>query len=72
MSVRLYMEGGGDNNKDLATRCRKGFTQFLENSGQLKGRMPRVVVCGGRKRSYDDFCCAFAARLLDSLVKYTY
>jgi hypothetical protein len=54
VSVTVYVEGGGDHNKDLETRCRRGFVKFFEKAG-LKGRMPKVVVCGGRQRAYDSF-----------------
>lgn len=54
MTVRIYVEGGGDN-RALHARCRKGFSSFFENAG-LIGRMPRVTPCGGRQKTYDNFC----------------
>lgn len=54
MSVRLYVEGGGDHNKALQTQCRKGFSEFIRNAGFDK-RMPRIVACGGRRQAYDSF-----------------
>ena len=54
MKVRIYVEGGGDHNKDLQTRCRRGFSKFFGKAG-LVGRMPEVVACGGRRRAYDRF-----------------
>jgi hypothetical protein len=54
VTVKVYVEGGGDHNEDLRTRCRKGFSQFLERAG-FKGRMPRIVACGGRKSAFDFF-----------------
>ena len=59
MSIRLYVEGGGDS-KALRTECRRGFSEFLKKAG-LAGRMPRVVACGGRRNAYDSFCAALAA-----------
>ena len=53
MSIKLYVEGGGDS-KDLKTRCRRGFRKFIESAG-LEGRMPRIVACGGRDNAYDSF-----------------
>ena len=53
MSIRLYVEGGGDS-KTLKTACRKGFRSFLENSG-LTGRMPRIVAGGSRRNAYESF-----------------
>ena len=45
MSV-LYVEGGGDKNKRLATQCRQGFAKFFAKAGIQ--RHHEVVVCGGR------------------------
>ena len=53
MSVKLYVEGGGDS-KHLRIQCRRGFRKFIEKSG-LSGRMPRIVACGGRERAYEQF-----------------
>ena len=54
MTVKVYVEGGGDHNKELDTRCRQGYSQFLRKAG-LEGRMPRVVACGGRGNAFDSF-----------------
>ncbi|MDE2984912.1 MAG: DUF4276 family protein [Gemmatimonadota bacterium] len=59
MTVRLYVEGGGDS-KRLKTQCRRGFRKFIEKAG-LQGRMPRIVACGGRQRAYDSFATALDA-----------
>lgn len=71
MSAKLYLEGGGDS-KELQSRCRAGFRLLLERSG-FEGRMPRLVACGGRGATFDDFCTAhrgaagsFVAMLVDS------
>lgn len=58
VELRLYVEGGGDS-KLLRTACRQGFSEFLGKAG-LKGHMPRIVACGGRKQAYDDFCTALS------------
>lgn len=58
-TVKLYVEGGGD--KDCQhSRCREGFRTFLERAG-FKGRMPRIVACGGRQNTYDKFKTACKA-----------
>ena len=54
MTVKVYVEGGGEHNKALQTECRRGFSKFLHRAG-LRDRMPRVVVCGGRQRAYESF-----------------
>ena len=56
MSAILYLEGGGDS-KELHTRCREGFRRLLERCG-FQGRMPRLVACGGRETTLDDFVSA--------------
>lgn len=56
VDMLLYVEGGGDA-KLLRTACRKGFSEFLRKAG-LRGHMPRIVACGGRRQAYDDFCTA--------------
>ncbi len=56
VKMHLYVEGGGDS-KQLHTTCRQGFSEFLLKAG-LKGHMPRIVACGGRRNAYEDFCTA--------------
>ena len=58
VSIKLYVEGGGDS-KSLRTACREGFGTFIEKAG-LSGRMPRIVACGGRDKAYDKFKIAHA------------
>ena len=59
MSVKLYVEGGGDS-KTLKTACRRGFSRFIEKAGAA-GRMPSVVACGSRENAYDSFRAALAS-----------
>jgi hypothetical protein len=56
VSAILYLEGGGDS-KELHTRCREGFRRLLEHCS-FQGRMPRLVACGGRDATFDDFVFA--------------
>lgn len=58
MSVKLYVEGGGDS-KTLKTACRQGFSAFIKKAG-LAGKMPSIVACGGREKAYDRFKTAVA------------
>ena len=55
VKVRIYMEGGGDNNP-LRSECRQGLSKFLEKAGLIK--MPRIKACGGRDAAYRDYCNA--------------
>ncbi len=57
MKVKIYIEGGGNDNASLKAKCRRGFTIFFKNSG-LTGKMPSVVACGSRNEAYHDFCIA--------------
>src|SRR5687768_3161162 len=68
----IYLEGGGDS-KELRARCREGFRKLLDSCG-YSGRMPRLIACGGRQATYQDFKIAhrkngareFVAMLVDS------
>jgi hypothetical protein len=53
VSVRIYIEGGGDS-KDLQSRCREGFRKLIERTG-FEGRMPSTAACGGGNNAYDMF-----------------
>lgn len=57
VTSKIYVEGGGDRNKLRKTECRRAFSTFFTKAG-LKGRMPSIVACGGRKQAYKDFCHA--------------
>jgi hypothetical protein len=53
VSVKLYVEGGGDNNHALAAQCRQAFAEFFRKAGVQK--RPRVVACGGRSQALKYF-----------------
>lgn len=55
VTLKLYVEGGG--NHDLDSAVRRGFKFFLLSAG-FKGRLPKVIACGSRKSAYDDYCLA--------------
>lgn len=57
MKVTIYVEGGGENNNALRTKCREGFSGFFQKAG-LEGHMPKVVACGSRNDAYNRFCIA--------------
>lgn len=61
MSVKIYVEGGGDA-KALKRKCREGFSTLLAKAG-FEGRMPSIVACGGRNDAYDSFKTALRAQL---------
>ena len=72
MNIKVYVEGGG-NVRELRSKCRKGFRSFFDKAN-LAGRMPQVIACGGRQRTYEKFAAAlrsasdqvFVALLVDS------
>jgi hypothetical protein len=58
VSVKLYIEGGGDGPL-LDTLFRQGWRQFFE-AADLAGRMPGVVRGQGRTQTFDLFATAVA------------
>ena len=56
MKVSVFVEGGGDS-KELHVRCREGFSKLIGKAG-FRGRMPRIVACGGRQHAFDMFLTA--------------
>ena len=65
MTVRLYIEGGGDNRR-LGAQFREGWTKFFEAAG-LGGRMPKVVRGGSRTQTFDPFATDAAKRTTDNV-----
>ena len=66
MKKVIYLEGGGDS-KELHTRCREGFRKLLEKCG-YKGKMPRLVACGGRGSVFEDFQSAHGSRAPEDFI----
>jgi hypothetical protein len=62
----LYLEGGGDS-KELHTRCREGFRKLFQSCG-FDRRMPRLVACGGRGATFDDFSIAHHNKADDDVI----
>lgn len=56
MSVRIYVEGGG-NTGAVKSECRRGFAEFFKKFLPA-GKQPRVIACGSRNEALDDFCTA--------------
>ncbi|MFL5344988.1 MAG: DUF4276 family protein [Hyalangium sp.] len=56
MSVRIYVEGGG-NTGALKSECRRGFSQFFAKFIP-PGKQPKVIACGSRNEALDDFSTA--------------
>jgi hypothetical protein len=64
VSIRLYVEGGGDA-KALRIACREGFRLFIDKAG-LTGRMPRIIACGTRQNAFESFETAQAQAASDT------
>lgn len=62
MNRTIYIEGStiGPNSKALQTQAREGVRKLLERTGLFVGRMPKLVVCGGRTSAYKDFLSAYS------------
>ena len=56
MTWTVFVEGGGKS-KDLRTRCREGFAQFLGRLN-LEGGRPKIVACGTRADAFKRLCIA--------------
>lgn len=66
MTVRIYIEGGGDD-KATDIAFRNGWTEFFK-SAKLAGQMPRVVRGKGRQATWDLFSSAVAHAAPDEAV----
>lgn len=53
MSVRIYVEGGG-NTGALKSECRRGFSEFFAKILPAR-RQPKVIACGSRNEALDNF-----------------
>jgi hypothetical protein len=56
--MKVFVEGGGDD-RATGTRCREAFAAFFAKVAE-KGRLPKVVPCGGRDQTFKDFRTALA------------
>jgi hypothetical protein len=56
VSSHIYIEGGGEDSKQLAILCREGFRKLLEKCGfGTQRRMPRLFACGSRSATFEAF-----------------
>jgi hypothetical protein len=53
VSLRIYVEGGGDRTVTSAL-CRRAFSEFFKKIVP-EGRRPKVIACGSRNDTFDDF-----------------
>lgn len=57
MSLRIYVEGGGNQRPSLAA-CRRASRSFFEKILGQGAYPPRIIAAGDRRSAYDDFCRA--------------
>lgn len=68
MSVRVYVEGGGDyKHTDTATACRRAFGQLFEKLS-LPARRISVIACGSRNQTFKDFRTAVLQQSADFII----
>ena len=60
MNAQVYIEGGGNNSKELHIRAREGFRKLLEKLELA--RMPGLTACGSRNNTFEDFQKAHGAK----------
>ena len=66
MSIRIYVEGGGDR-AEQKNRLRRGFQEFFKKAG-LAGNMPKVVACGSRTKALERFSSAVTSNEFTALL----
>ncbi len=57
-NAKIFVEGGGNDSRELIARCREGFRKLLEKSN-FTNHLPRIIPCGSRNEAYDNFKTAF-------------
>jgi hypothetical protein len=68
VSVRVYVEGAGDyKHTDRTTACRRGFQELFARLG-LPERRIRVIACGSRRQTFNDFKKAVLEDLTDFVI----
>jgi hypothetical protein len=68
VSVRVYVEGGGDyKHTDTATACRRGFRELFEKLG-LPARRFSVHAGGTRRQTFRDFRAAVRQQTGDFII----
>jgi hypothetical protein len=68
VSVRVYVEGAGNyKHTDNATACRRGFQELFTKLG-LPERRLRVIACGNRRQTFNDFRKAVLEYTTDSVI----
>ncbi|MBB5064288.1 DUF4276 family protein [Granulicella mallensis] len=53
MTIKIYVEGGGDN-KDTIARCKQGFAEYCKKIAPAK-QQPKIIACGGRDQAFTRF-----------------
>jgi hypothetical protein len=54
VKVKVFVEGGGNDNEDTITRCRQGFGAYCAKVAGEKSH-PKIIPCGGRNQTFKKF-----------------
>jgi len=54
LKVKIYVEGGGNDNSRLCAELRRGFQSLFIKAG-FEGKLPSVIASGGRAEAFHDF-----------------
>jgi len=66
VKIKIYIEGGGNNNQSLHRELREGFRKFFEKAGFVE-KMPKLIACGSRNEAFKKFGLAVKSASDDEL-----
>ncbi len=67
MRVKIYVEGGGNDNSRLCAELRQGFQSLFIKAG-FGGKLPSVIASGGRAEAFHDFQIAIRKSKLGEVI----
>jgi len=54
VTIKIYVEGGGNNNSATKAKCKEAFAEYCKKLCPAD-RRPRIVVCGSRNEAFKKF-----------------
>jgi len=67
LKVKIYVEGGGNDNSRLCAELRRGFHSLFIKAG-FDGKLPSVIASGGRAEAFHDFAIAIKKVKKDEVI----
>jgi hypothetical protein len=67
LKVKIYVEGGGNDNGRLCAELRQGFQSLFIKAG-FEGKLPSVIASGSRNDAFNDFNTAVKKVKADEVV----